>query len=92
MHSVLNEIGDRIKGGAHFASGDSLDDVIAGYPVQLRAVESRQSFDTHVAYALWFYAGRPFRLFQVVWPDKDGGFPGEPGCREELKEREPLLP
>jgi len=35
---------------------------------------------------------QPFRVFQVVWPDKDGQFPGEPGFREELKERQRLLP
>jgi len=35
---------------------------------------------------------QPFRVFQVVWPDKDGRFPGEPGFREELKERQRLLP
>ena len=92
MHAMLNEVGDRIKQGARYASGDSLDEVIDGYPVRLREVERRASFEDHVGYALWFYAGKPFRLFQVVWPDKDGRFPGEPGCWEELKERQPLLP
>lgn len=92
MHAALNDIGDRIKQGARFASGDSLEEVIEGYPVRLREVESRESFKVHVGYALWFYAGQPFRLLQVVWPDKDGRFPGEPGAWEILKERQPLLP
>ena len=92
MHFALNEIGGRMKSGARFASGDSLDGVIEGYSVRLREVQSRESFQAHVGYALWFYAGQPFRLFQVVWPDKDGRFPGEPGAWEILKERQPLLP
>jgi hypothetical protein len=92
MHAMLNIIGGRIRKGARYADGDSLDDVIEGYPVRLREVERRESFEAHVGYALWFYAGKPFRLFQVVWPDKHGRFPGEPRVWEELKEREPLLP
>ena len=92
MHAILNVIGQRIRKGARYAPGDSLDEVIDGFPVRLREVERRESLETHVGYALWFYAGKPFRLFQVVWPDKEGRFPGEPGAWEVLKEREPLLP
>ena len=93
MHTVLNEIGERIiKRGARFEAGDTLEEVIASYPVRLREVVSRDSFEAHVGYALSFYSGKPFRLFQVVWPDKEGRFPGEPGAWEILRQREPLLP
>jgi hypothetical protein len=92
MHALLKDIGERIRKGGRFTPGDSLDEVIEGYPVRRREVESRESFKAHVGYALWFYAGKPFRLFQVIWPDKEGGFPGEPGAWDVLKEREPLLP
>lgn len=92
MHSALNEIGERIRAGTRFSPGESLDGVIEGYPVRLREVLEAKSFTEHVGYALWFYGGQTFRLFQVVWPDKDGHFPGEPGAWEILRTREPLLP
>lgn len=92
MKDVLNEVGGRIKAGARFSPGDRLDDVLERYPVLLREVRSPDSFKEHVGYALWFYAGRPFRLLQVVWPDKEGRFPGQPGAADSLRDLQPLLP
>ena len=92
MHSMVNEIGARVKAGARFTAGDSLQDVSGGYDVRLRAVQDERSYRAHVGYARWFYSGAPFPLLQVVWPDRGGHFPGEPGAVDSLRDQQPLLP
>ena len=52
--------------------------ILEGYPVRLREVRSPDSYREHVGYALWFNQGYDFALQQVLWPDRDGRFPGDP--------------
>ena len=92
MHFMLNEIGERIKAGKTLRVGERLDGVIEGYQVTLREVHAPASFKDHVGYARWFYEGKPFPLFQVVWPDKQGRFPDEAGAAEAFRKQQPTLP
>jgi hypothetical protein len=48
--------------------------------VCLREVPTERSFRSQFGYARWFNGGSSFRLLQVVWPDKEGRFPGEAGA------------
>jgi hypothetical protein len=40
----------------------------------------------------WFYRGWEFPLLQLMWPDRDGRFPGERGAATGLARQQPLLP
>jgi hypothetical protein len=62
------------------------------YPVRPREVRDRKSYDVHVGYAIWFNKGRDFPLYQILWPDKSGGFPGEPGFDASMARVQPVLP
>jgi hypothetical protein len=44
-----------------------------------------------VGFNIWFYEGKDFPLFQVVWPDKEGHFPWEQECAEGIKASQFLL-
>lgn len=92
MHFILNELGDRIRSGKPLSPGDRVADVLDGYDVLIREVKAPESYREHVGYARWFHKGAHFPLYQVVWPDKQGRFPGEPGAAEILKTRQPLPP
>lgn len=89
---ALNELGGRVKAGQVLGPGDNLAGVLVDHAVRLREVFAEGSFRAHVGYARWFNEGSRFRLLQVLWPDKDGRFPGEPGAADHLSQRQPLLP
>ncbi len=92
MHALLNSCGDRVKSGEKLPLDRRLADILDGCDVEFREVKEPSSFKEHVGYALWFYEGSPFRLLQLVWPDKKNRFPGEPGAAAYLLTRQPLLP
>lgn len=92
MHSMLNSVAERIKAGQTFEPGAPIADVIEGFEVTLRPVIEPESFKEHVGYARWFYKGKAFPLFQLVWPDKQARFPQEPGTTEAFNQQQPLLP
>jgi hypothetical protein len=88
--AILNTIGERVRDGERFENGAIIRDILQGdLELRLRSVTSRQSYRDHVGYALWFYGGDKFRLFQCLWPDKANLFPGEEGFA--LDYRQPLL-
>jgi hypothetical protein len=66
--------------------------VVEGYSVRLRKVQALKSYREHVGYSMWFYGGPEFPLLQVVWPDKHGRFPGDPGALAAIATQQPLLP
>ncbi|WP_205650473.1 DUF4262 domain-containing protein [Actinoplanes solisilvae] len=74
MQSCLNTLGSRDG----LADGDSLDDVIKGYPLRLRAVEP-DWFRAFFGHGMWFYRHPPIPFLEVVWPDRDGAFPEDTG-------------
>jgi hypothetical protein len=77
MHRILNALGERIKAGEALPVGEPISGIIDGYPVRLREVKAQESYREHVGYALWFNGGYNFPLLQVLWPDKQGHFPGD---------------
>jgi hypothetical protein len=92
MHALLNVCGERIKAGETLPLDAPFSDVLDDYDVLLRPVREPQSYREHVGYALWFNGGPAFPLLQLVWPDKDGRFPGDPDAWSGLATQQPLLP
>ncbi len=92
MHVMLNNCGQLIKTGQQPPVGPPFDEVLDDFKVQLREVRARESYDEHMGYAIWFNGGSEFPLLQLVWPDKEGRFPGDPGASPWMVARQPLLP
>jgi hypothetical protein len=92
MLALLNVCGNRIKAGERLPVDEPFDRVLDGYPVCLRTVFTAESRREHVGYATWFHGGDDFRLLQLVWPDKQGRFPGEPDAAPIMATQQPLLP
>lgn len=77
--AVLNNTAARlITGGIEPDEGLALDDVIEGYEVRLRLVDDVSDF-----HGMREVLGEQPAVWQVLWPDARGRFPGDPGHRDE---------
>lgn len=92
MHALLTICGDRIKDGEILPIDTPFSGVLDAHDVKLRRVRERASYEEHLGYAIWFYDGCEFPVVQLIWPDKNGRFPGEDGAAESLRSQQPLLP
>jgi hypothetical protein len=89
-HFVINEYNDRVRAGERFAAGTRHEGFLEGFTVQFEAV-SADHFDDYLGWDKWVYAGKDFRVLQIVYPSTDGIWPWEPGASEWFRERQPLL-
>jgi len=77
MHFMINELGERMAGGARFHHGDRISGLIDDYDCILRRTD-RARYREYLGYALWFNEGDGFDVLQIVWPDKQKRYPWEP--------------
>jgi hypothetical protein len=75
---LINDVGERMRAGQRFAPGDRSDDLAEGYPTAFVGMD-RRYYHEYLGYAHWLYRGWDFPAVQLVWPDKAGVFPWEPG-------------
>ncbi|MDX6342867.1 MAG: hypothetical protein QOH87_3005 [Trebonia sp.] len=89
--AIINAIGARIADGADYSAGDVLDDVCPA-PLTLRPVESSWRVSNGLlAISNAFYGMVRPPYLQVVWSDKNGRFPWEPGFQVAFDRMQPLL-
>ena len=67
-----------LRRGARFADGDVSDEVLDGSTVRFAAIPEDAKRD-HLTLTSGFYADEPFDALQVVFPDREGRWPWEPG-------------
>jgi len=89
-HDVLNAIADEAAEERKYLADTRHDDVLIGYPVRFLGVP-KQRHDDVLGAAVWAYDGADFPAVQLVWPDKQGRWPWEPGVREGFAEAQPVL-
>ncbi|WUD70639.1 DUF4262 domain-containing protein [Streptomyces sp. NBC_00510] len=77
MQAVLNDLGQRAVEGRPVEAGQERDDV-ASMPVALRPVDYRW-YKAFFGAAIGYYRKPPFPFLQVVWPNRDGACPWQPG-------------
>ncbi|MBM4063197.1 MAG: DUF4262 domain-containing protein, partial [Planctomycetes bacterium] len=65
------------------------DGLLQGYPVRFFAVPdaARRSL---LEVASWAYQDEAFPAVQLVWPDKQGRWPWEPGVRDGFRQSQPV--
>jgi len=88
---IINTIGDELKSGRKFNLDTECSDIFAGdVKCRFRAVHSSR-YAEYVGWAMWFYEGEHFPLWQCFWPDKSGRYPWDEGCNHSIVELQPLL-
>jgi Domain of unknown function (DUF4262) len=89
--SIINVVGARIADGADYSPGDVLTDVCPA-PLTFRPVEASWRLASGllpISDAFYGMVRPPY--LQIVWSDKNGRFPGEPGLRPAAERMQPLL-
>lgn len=87
---LLEAVADAADEGRPCVAGSQHQDLLQGYPVRFVAVPAH----LHAKYlprACELYAGAPFPVVQLVWPDKQGRWPWHEGVRQGFRELQPLL-
>lgn len=87
---LLNAIADEASEDRKYLDGTRHDDVLVGYPVRFLAVP-KERYAEHLGPAIRAYEGSDFPCVQLVWPDKQGRWPWDPGVREGFAEAQPVL-
>ena len=91
LHGMLRACVERIKAGNPPPIGAPFEGILDDSKVMLREVRAKSSYDNHLGYAISFHGGRDFRVLQLLWPDKQGRFPGEPNADPAVATAQPLL-
>lgn len=77
---ILADIAKALRDGIRFEPLKRLPDLFGSdLEVLFRPVRD-DAFGDFLVAAVDYYQG-PFRAWVLLWPDKDGRLPGEPGCR-----------
>ena len=77
MGTILNGIGELMRGGETFQDWHESEDVLEGYACMFRRVDPRH-YAEYFGYARWFHESDDFPMLQCVWPDREGRFPWDP--------------
>lgn len=83
-------VGEDAEAGKRHAEGAFSADLLHGYRVTFRSVP-RSHLRGWLAAGVWAYEGDDFPVLQLVWPDKQGRYPWQPGVREGFAALQPLL-
>jgi Domain of unknown function (DUF4262) len=92
---VLVKIGNRVRDGDRFVDGATRDGLLqGGYPVEFRAVHPAchpEYLGTALWFNHWFNPGKPLRVVQCVWPDRQRRYPWDPQVDQAIRGRRPVL-
>jgi hypothetical protein len=81
-HGLVASAFDLIKSGTMLAPGKDYEGIAAGFPVRFKAVDQDSCLHP-LSVTTRFYGGRVPAL-QLLWPDPQGRFPGEPYCDRRM--------
>jgi hypothetical protein len=92
--TIINIIGKEIRSGRPFREAGLYEGLIEGFACKIRPV-SKSSHKDYLGYAMWYrrHIGQAGTLeaVQLLWPDKAGLFPDEPGCDAGILRHQILL-
>lgn len=88
--ALLEAIADDAAEGKNFVADSRHEGLLQGYPVRFLAVP-KALYREYFPEAVWAHENDDFPLLQLVWPDKQGRWPWEPGVREGFRAAQPVL-
>ncbi|OLF16157.1 DUF4262 domain-containing protein [Actinophytocola xanthii] len=89
MHTWINAVGHQVRAGQPLRAGEDRLGVLDGFPVAVRPVH-RDWHDELLTLAGEFYGGF-VPAVQLIWPDRHGRFPWDPGAGERCRTHQPRL-
>jgi hypothetical protein len=79
-----------VRGGRRFSHGQLVDGLFPAAPAALRRV-GEQHYAAYLTEALAHHGSPEFAALQIVFPDRVGRFPWDPGADLRLRLVEPVL-
>jgi hypothetical protein len=89
-HQILGLAVNAIRSGAPLDLSLPTDQLLEGYPCCFVRVPESQ-YHEHVGFAVWYYRGDSFPLYQIVFPSRDGHFPWHPEATASFRDFQPVL-
>jgi hypothetical protein len=90
IHSLINSIGEFVRGGLKYTAGSFNSDILDGYDCYLTSV-SDAHYDNFFGTAQGYYRNNNFPVLQCIYPTTKGVFPWERKWPIELKGLQPIL-
>lgn len=78
------------KGGSQLGAGRRTDAAFANLPAYAFSV-AKKHYASFLGWSRWFYGGDEFSCLQIVWPDRAGVFPWQPGFDAHFSADQPDL-
>ncbi len=82
-HDVFWSLFHDLKAGLPLPVGTLTDRAFAHSAAYILPVAKR-FYPKYLGWSQWFYRGKDFPCLQIVWPDRSGLFPWEPGFDQAL--------
>lgn len=80
MRSLLQEVVDVVKAGGVFLPGQRYADILSGdYEIIFKPLKG-EYYPDYAGTACDYYE-RTFRMYVMLWPDRNNVLPTEPGCQ-----------
>ncbi|QCH24631.1 DUF4262 domain-containing protein [Mycobacteroides salmoniphilum] len=95
MQRALNAVAKQAQEGRVLQVGETFEDVLAlpaveDYQVKLSPIDPSW-YHNEFGFGLWFNRTNHVRYLQVLWPDGEGRFPGNPELDPHFADRQPLM-
>ena len=92
-HGLISNVVESFKAGESVNTGIPYSEIASGFDVIFQEV-AQANYRDYFGYALWFYRSLlpdSFPVLQLIWPDRNGRFPSDPGFPEALRKLQVVL-
>jgi len=89
-HILINNIGEDIKKGKRYESGQLYNNILDDFKCLMFDVP-KEKYKKYVGYGLWYYEGDNFPLLQCIYPTVNGIYPWEKEWPEDIIDLQPIL-
>jgi len=89
-HILINNIGEDIKNGKQYQSGQLYTDILDDFKCLMLDVP-KKNYKKYVGYGRWYYEGNNFPLLQCIYPTVKGIYPWEKDWPEDIIDLQPIL-
>jgi hypothetical protein len=89
-HVLINNIGEDIKNGITYQSGQFYAEIIDNFNCLLLTV-NKENYSEYFGYANWYYQNNNFPVLQCIYPTVKGIYPWEDEWPISIQDMQPIL-
>jgi hypothetical protein len=89
-HEMVKTLSSKIEDGCAPDLSHADGHLLLGMKCHFLEVNARY-FSDYVGFALWYYRGKRFPLYQIVWPNHESLYPWDEQASKPFKEWQPVL-